>query len=65
MQPYSIQVLDAALLPVYNYHITATMDAAKLNSSVGCRQIVEVLDDAAISASKVFQVPAIIIIKQK
>ena len=41
------------------------MDAAKLNSSVGCRQIVEVLDDAAISASKVFQVPAIIIIKQK
>ena len=46
MQPYSLQVLDAALLPVYNVFqvqsiiITATMDAAKVNASVGCRQSV-------------------------
>ena len=43
----------------------ACIHAAKLNASTGCRQILPVLDAASISASKVFQVSATIVAKQK
>ena len=39
--------------------------AAKLNTSVGCRKWLAVMDAASISASKVFEVPAIIVMQQK
>ena len=43
----------------------ACIHAAKLNASTGCRQIFPVFDAGSISASKVFQVSATIVAKQK
>ena len=52
-----------------NYHITATMDAGIIQQNwmqvLDADKLLTVMDAASISASKVFQVPAIIVMKQK
>ena len=75
MQPYSFQVLDAVLLPVYKVFpmqsviikqqqwIQAYMQQNWMQV-LDADKLLTVLDAASISASKVFQVPANIVIKQ-
>ena len=65
----SIVACKKRVSSVINYIIKAKMDAGihavKLKAIVGCRQAFPVFDAGSISASKVFQVPATIILKQK
>ena len=76
MQPKSLQVLDAALLPVNKGFPVQSIiiEQQKFMQAymqqnwmqvLDADKLLPVLDAASISASKVFQVPAIIVIKQK